>query len=450
MKTIRYHILTIAALFFFSSLIAQTEWRLVSDSIEGGSVAFVQNPTNTREFIYRGQLGDDWFKISNGTVTYVPLCREVDPLGQILDTKGDSNSEELGFRIRYSENTDYYKITLTTSRSNPTIIAEKMTPPEQIFLIGGPVNTHDPNWQLYDAKSLEKDPNNPFIFYYKGFLRYNTFGEERGSIKFLTGLAWDPAYHPYGSVNVPLAQAAKMRYGGADTKWTIPEDRSGDGYYVIKLNTFDETISILEFDPNAVYYPDNIYITGTAVPCGWTNLSPETMTKIYPKGSIYTWTGKLSVGEFKFLKDKGTWGSCYVATTENEPVVFGNEHDIVYEFEYWTGNGKDYKFTTTEASESTIQVDLSTMKMTVNKANLMGVDKNELLSKVTIYSKEKKLIVKNEADEQVRIRIFRIDGREVVQRTFNGDIEIPLNPGLYVVELTAKGFSPLRSKTIVR
>jgi len=101
---------------------------------------------------------------------------------------------------------------------------------------------------------MERDTLKPFVFYYRGELRYNTFGDEPGNIKFLVGRTWNDNYHPAGTTNVPLLQATKIRRNGDDTKWTIPEDRSGDGYYAITVNTLDETIEV-NFEPGTAITP---------------------------------------------------------------------------------------------------------------------------------------------------------------------------------------------------
>ncbi|MHB9055680.1 MAG: hypothetical protein ACYC2P_05935 [Paludibacteraceae bacterium] len=449
MKTLKIKLLLLAAFSCFVTVNAQNLWKILGEAVPAGSADLIQNPSDPAEYIYRGKLSGMWFKITNGTNTYVPICRENDPLGNILDAHIESSTAETGFRIRYSTPNDFYKVSFREGRSTSKISVERITPPEKIYLAGGPVNTHDPNWLLSDARDLEKDASNPFIFYYKGFLRYNTFGDEPGSIKFLIGLNWDTAYHPYGSTDVPLAQASKMREGGTDTKWTIPADRSGDGYYIIKINTFDQTINIVEFDPNAEYFPANIYITGDAMPCGWTNVAPVTMIKQTEKGSTYFWTGNLTPGQFKFLKEKGTWGSGYAATKENDPIVFGQSQDIVYEFEYWNGGGNDYKFVVSQSEQVTIQVDLKTMKMIVIN-DLTGVSPVEKQSGFHLFSKNGKVYVKNTAENKFHMNVFGIGGHMILNRNFQKDCVISLNNGMYIVELQEDESGVYRQKVIVK
>ncbi|MDR1810296.1 MAG: hypothetical protein LBR34_07830 [Prevotella sp.] len=226
------------------ALSAQTEWRIIGGGAGEEGILLKQNPDNTQEFIYTGRLTGQWFKITDGSTVYVPLCGDSDPLGQTLTLRSQDNQSETGLRIRYVGSREFFTVTLNATRLVKKISVVRAESPQSLYIMGGPFNKHDPNWLLDDAVEMERDSLNPFVFYYRGELRYNTFGDERGSIKFLLGRTWNDNYHPAGTTNVPLLQAAKIRLNGADTKWTIPADRSGDGYYVIKVNTLDETIDV--------------------------------------------------------------------------------------------------------------------------------------------------------------------------------------------------------------
>jgi hypothetical protein len=114
--------------------------------------------------------------------------------------------------------------------------------PESLYIIGGPFNANKPNWIFRDVVPLDKDSENPYVFYYRGYIGYNTFGDEPGNFKILTSNnSWD-GYHPDGNDNQligtdQVGKTLNIRFGGADTKWSIPSDRSGDGYYSIKIDT---------------------------------------------------------------------------------------------------------------------------------------------------------------------------------------------------------------------
>ncbi|MDD4991872.1 MAG: SusF/SusE family outer membrane protein [Paludibacter sp.] len=249
-----------------------------------------------------------------------------------------------------------------------TFISTLFAQPSNVYLIGGPVNKNNPNWLLNQKVELTKDATNPFVFYYKGYLAYNWRGDERGNIKFLIGNDWGGAYHPNAIDNVKLEGTTSMRQDGSDTKWFIPSDRSGDGYYELIFDALAMTLKVDLFrhDLN----PEKIYAVGGSLPCGWNNNTPEVMTRTNPTVPIYTWSGIMNSGDFKFLTPLsiGNWDYCYSATTANEPVSFGTAQNVAFEVRNSAETSfNDYKFIMSETAECTITVDLLNNKMTVTK-----------------------------------------------------------------------------------
>lgn len=127
--------------------------------------------------------------------------------------------------------------------------------PENLYIIGGPFNPNRAgNWVFRDIVPLEKDATNSAVFYYEGYIGYNTFGDEPGNFKILNNNnAWT-GYHPAiegsGTQTIGasvVGQALPMRLDGADSKWCIPADRSGDGYYKIKIDTEALTFTVESF-----------------------------------------------------------------------------------------------------------------------------------------------------------------------------------------------------------
>lgn len=248
MWTINKTFLLYIALILTSVFEARAEWSITGDAIAGNTVVMTLNPANSQEFIYIGKLTNSYFKITDGTDTYVVNCGDNDPLSQSLVLRKQTTPAETGMRIRYVNRKDLFRLTLKITRSNKQLLAERLTPPKELYIMGGPFNKNASNWLLQDAVQMERDADNPFVFYYRGPIRFNSFGDEPGNIKFLLGRSWNDNYHPVGTTNVPLLQATKIQLNGTDTKWTIPEDRSGDGLYIIKVNLLDETIDV-EFTP---------------------------------------------------------------------------------------------------------------------------------------------------------------------------------------------------------
>lgn len=411
-------------------------WKVVSGALSSDTLSLIQDEANPGQYKFVGKLNNKSFKLFDGADNYIPVCGLSDPFDQQIGMEKQLDVSQSGFRISYTNPSYLYRITLTDGTA-PKIIVEKVVPFDKIYLIGGPVNTHNPNWLLSDARELQKDPANPFVFYYKGFLKYNTFGDERGSIKFLTSnMAWDPAFHPLGTSNVALAQATKMRLGGSDTKWEIPADGSKNGYYEIKLNTLDETITIEKFEYANVDFPGNIFIAGDAMPCGWVNGAPEVMNPTNILEGKYSWTGNVVPGQFKFLKTRGSWGSCYVSTIENQPIVYGKTYPVVYEFEYYNNGGKDYKFVIPQTDRCVINLDLVSMTIVVNKESQNGLKNNDLSNDVAISTFNGKVKVDSFTTTDKHFSVLTVDGREIYQSTFVSHAEVALAKGYYVVKIT--------------
>jgi|GEM_PF-1046243 len=240
--------------------------------------------------------------------------------------------------------------------------------PEHVYLIGGPINKNNTDWQFSQKVELTKDALNPSVFYFKGYLAYNTRGDERGNLKFLIADDWNGAFHPNSAENQPLTGVTSMRQDGSDTKWFIPADRSGDGYYELTLNTETMTLTVDSFRYDL--YPEKIYAVGASMPCGWNNNNPEVLTRINQNIAVYTWTGIMCSGDFKFLNPLsiGNWDFCYSPTTPNEAVSFGVAQNVVFEVRYSAETTfNDYKFIMSETAECTVTVDLINKTMLITK-----------------------------------------------------------------------------------
>jgi len=438
MKAFYIKLLFLVYLLCFFSLNVHADWFITGEAVtEGTQVILTENPSNNKEFIYVGKLANRPFKITDGTKNYIHNCGDSDPLEQTIALREETESAEKGLRIRYVGQYDYFKVVLTVTRNEKTLTVQRVNPAKNLYIMGGPFSNNATNWQLHDAIELEQDIENPFVFYYKGDIRYNPVGDERGSFKILNGRSWSDGFHPTVSGNQPLAQAAKMRQGGEDNKWTIPADRSGDGYYEIKINTLDLTISVEKFVQNIIVSPPPlvVYITGSAMTCGWNNEHPIAMQK--KEDGVFQWQGIVSPGEFKFLHRRGSWTRCYVATSANEKILSGKEHNIVYEENYFS-QGNDYKFVISEEGESLFTLNINTMKLIVDGQPATGIDKVYDDNGITFFTENGKLIIRSEYEYQLQANVFAIDGRKVAVTTFVGSTEIPLCKGCYVVLLHNK------------
>lgn len=410
-------------------------WKIVGELTANDTTLMVQDAADANVYKFVGKITNKSFRLFDGTDYYIPVCGMNDPFSLAVGMEKQVDVAQAGFRVSYVNTNQIYKITLTDGTA-PKLIVETAVPYKHIYLVGGPVNTNNPNWLLRDARELEKDSENPYVFYYRGFLKYNTFGDERGSIKFLTSNTTWEGFHPVGTSNVPLAQASKMRFGGTDTKWEIPADGTGNGYYVIKLNTLEETISVEQFQHANVDFPNNIFITGDAMPCGWVNGEPMVMTPTNILEGKYSWTGNVVPGQFKFLKSRGTWASCYVSTVLDQPVVYGTQYPVVYEADYISQGGNDFKFVITEADRCVFNIDLVNMKLVVTKDEESAVDAPDSENGLKITSEKANIKITSTSATKKHLEVFSIGGQKLHESSFVHNTNVPLSKGYYIVKVT--------------
>ena len=313
---------------------AQQQWTLVGDKEElENPVVFTQVDEAGTEFVYGGRLSTQSFRVSDGTNEYVHECGDNDPVGDSITLKVAEEGDP-GLRVRYAGEKDFFKVTINVKGDAKSIKAEQIIlPTGRLYLHGGPVNL-GMNWEAQDAILLEQDSVNASIFWYKGDLRYNELGSEGGNIKLLRGRGWGENYHPDAVGNVALLDALnnpmKMRLNGDDNKWFIPSDRSGDGYYEIKVDMVNITIEVVKFEPNIVasedILPRAIFACGTALPCGFPtdNKTPIQLNAV--SEGVYSWAGMITAGELKFQKRRGSYMYAYMPLTNGQDLAPGQEY----------------------------------------------------------------------------------------------------------------------------
>lgn len=103
-----------------------------------------------------------------------------------------------------------------------------------------------------------------------------------------------------------------------------------------------------------------IYIVGSATPTDWNNQTAEALTLVEGSDAVFTWSGQLRIGEFKFLNGRGTWDNCF-NPAETTPVVLGESYNILFK------DGGDKKFLIATPGLYTVTVDLINMTVVVTE-----------------------------------------------------------------------------------
>lgn len=358
----------------------------------------------------------------------------------------------------------YYELRIDTKAM--TIKVEKYTKAETeftvgLFLIGGPFIEGDLNWSTrVDAVRMERDAVNPDVFHYQGVLEYNLYGSEPGNFKILVnGRQWEDELHPAGDVNVSMLDlkeqgqgtlVRRINYNTADSKWFLPEDGSGNGYWDFTVDAKNLTIKVNEFTPSLDYFTE-MYLTGEPFG-GFVEDNPMVMTRT--ERGVYQWTGTCQSGRFKFLRQRKFWAPSYMATVENDPVTLGVPRPVMFVKNYTVpASGNDWLFVLDEADAGklvTVTLDLNKMEMLVEEAANpgTGVESAEALQ-AAVYARDGQVHIAGVAGEAYTVQVFSLDGSRVQTANCSGSMEMALPAGAYIVSLTDAAGSTVNTKVML-
>ena len=245
---------------------------------------------NPSIFVFRGALTTGSYKF-------------ITTLGQFLPSYNHgANDNTIVYRTTDSQPDDKFSIAeagvykITVSLLDLTVSAVKLNQPpyDKIYMVGDA----SPNGRdIANATELVQDPNNPYIFTYMGVMK-------AGNFKFPVNRNTDWGQDMYMRIDDTHMY---IHHGGDsdDNKWTIDKK----GHYIIKLNLMDNTISISR---------TKLYMVGSATPIGWSIDKAIEMTEDATDGCIFTYTGPMVKGEFKFPVNRQTdWGQDMYMRVDN-------------------------------------------------------------------------------------------------------------------------------------
>jgi hypothetical protein len=264
-------------------------------------------------------------------------------LGQFLPSynKGIDNSH-LTYRISdnqpdnkfHVDSVGNYSITVSLLDSSITISAANTPPYSNLWIVGDAT----PNgWNIDNPNKLRVDSSNLFVFSYNEVLK-------AGEFKFptATGNWGGDFYMPLTNYqDLSLTGMQLVRGGSPDLKWKI----TTPGAYKIKLDLQTMTINIKPFTPYT-----QIWMVGDATPVGWNINSPQPMTPDATDPYVFSFTGHMNAGEFKFPLATGDWGCDYFMPVINGAGVGSTQMKFVA-----SGN-PDFKWKITEAGNYKITI----------------------------------------------------------------------------------------------
>ena len=442
-------------------------------SLDARSEAFTKDADDPTIFYYDGYIGYPTHEVNDkerglfkivdgpawngfhpaGSSNYMLSMDDVNKTLQMKTTADYNNGTDPGdtkWGLPADHSMDgWYNIKFTTAPGNRTMTITSFTKAESqftqgLFLMGGPFvnNGEGTDWLKYNNfVRMERDRDNADLFHFRGYMERAQWGNEPGMFKILTKHGWGTEFHP-GESNVALTsytigQAQTMTLDGNDTKWELPENGSGNGYWEFTVDPVNKTMTVNSFTHDFDYFTE-MYLVGAAMPGGWEAADAVTMTRT--SRGVYTWTGTVKAGDFKVIRKKNFSSGCYVANTENEAIVLGTANNLKYERNYMLhGSGNDYKFVIGEADankEVTITMDLNTMTLLVEEAKNPGTGIDGIEAQLaTVYVQGGQLFIDGEAGVDYTAAVYSLDGREVSRAAFTGSTAIALPQGSYVVTL---------------
>jgi len=255
------------------------------------ATALTPDETDPTIFVYSGGLGTGNYKF-------------ITTLGQLLPSynKG-ADDNHIVFRTSESEpdnqftiaDAGMYKITVSLLDLTIEAVKQELPPYETIYMVGDAT----PNgWDIVNATQLTQDPENLYVFTYQGVMK-------AGDFKFPVNRNPDWGQDMYMKLT---DSTMYLHHGGDpdDNKWTITKK----GFYNITLNLLDNTISIQR---------EKLYMVGSATPIGWSIDQSIELTEDETDGCIFTYTGPMVAGEFKFpVNRRSDWGQdMYMRVDDN-------------------------------------------------------------------------------------------------------------------------------------
>jgi starch-binding outer membrane protein SusE/F len=245
------------------------------------AIALTPDVDNPSIFVFRGKLGIGSYKFITSSGQFLPSYNRGADINHIVYRTSDSEPDE---KFTTTE-AAVYKITVSLLDLTISSVILNQPPYDKIYMVGDAA----PNgWDISQATELVQNPNNPFVFTYTGVMK-------AGSFKFPVNRNTDWGQDMYMRLT---DSTMYVHNGGApdDKQWSIVKK----GYYTIKLNLLDNTITISRAE---------LYMVGSATPIGWSIDKAIQLTEDATDGCMFTYSGPMVAGEFKFPVNRQTdWG----------------------------------------------------------------------------------------------------------------------------------------------
>ncbi len=313
--------------------VSKTLYLLGSAAPNGWSAdkASVMTPSasDPTVFVYQGALSVGEYKFITSLGQFLPSYNKGADDGHIVYRTLDSQADDK-FSITEAA---VYKVIVSLLDMTTSVVKLDLPAYSAIYMVGSAA----PNgWDITKATQLVQNPDNLFEFTYTGVM-------QAGEFKFPVNRNADWGQDMFMRTDDTHMYLHK---GGAsdDKKWTIAKK----GYYTIKLNLLDNTISINRL---------KLYMVGSATPIGWDISNAVEMTEDATDGCIFTYTGPMVSGEFKFPVNRdSSWGQDMYMRT-----------DDTHMYLHKGGSSGDDKWNITAAGDYVIKANVETLSISIVK-----------------------------------------------------------------------------------
>jgi hypothetical protein len=192
-------------------------------------------------------------------------------------------------------------------------------------------------WNIDNPAEMRVDSSNLFVFTYNEVLSAGEF-----KIPVSTGNFGTDYYMPLVNHQPITETGVQWLAGGTpDLKWQI----TNPGAYKIRLDLQAMTMQIKPFTPYT-----QIWMVGDATPAGWNIDNPTALTPDPGNPNIFTYTGPLNAGEFKFPLATGNWACDYFM-----PVINGSGPGST-QMKFIASGSPDNKWKITEAGNYKVTI----------------------------------------------------------------------------------------------
>lgn len=270
-------------------------------------------------------------------------------------------------------------------------------------------------WDKDKSSPMTQDGVNPSKFYYNAYLN-------SGSFKFLMQNSdWVPSWNKGADESTVVK---RNTYGDPDNSFTI----STAGNYSIVLDTAALTLSVTPMAETTPIPFNTVFMVGNAAPNGWDLGKATELTKNPTNPFEFSYTGALSVGEFKFPVNRN-WGwnqDFFIKVSDTQMQLVA---------------GGDVKWSITEAANYKVTINTNTLAISIEKQITdlnPAIENSQLSLKSNVVKDQLTVLSLNSAD----YLIFSSVGTLVQRGAFTGSsINISnLRNGIYIVKIENKSF----------